>query len=864
MARIQYQRAAQAGGYRPLQVDERNIARMREETARQIDGMRQAAQAEIQSRRDIAQSMKEDAAYTARAEERNFQIQTANSNRQIQGLQAQANRDRQQAAINREATETIFKTISSFSATASEYVTKLNQQKEDEQFEEDANTESTVDEAIGDRTVELAMREADLNALQGIEEAEANGADPVIASQMKSQSSALGFDATAGDFYRYGKTLHPDSRNKYIEGLETAKGAPLSYEEKRDAVGRYRSILFKNLKNAGISSRFVKRITGLINQSDDAYLTQIRNQKKIEDDSITTERALTNVLQAAPDRLQDVFTTSFRYLSSVNPNRSQVLDLLQNKVFTATDGKGNFVLTGEQIAQLKFYGEGLPAEGITFADKYSDSKGNPTGRYAELLSERVKIQNQFRQQQIQADKLSEAELEDTLARAVMENPTVERLEEAQRMFVATALRESPKLAIIEKSLTYTAQHKQNIISSVSKLRDFELTPEIVAAAVDANPTDGAKIKARYDAYNAKWKSESYKDAVKSVETVVSGTTSFGTTKAAEAGALPMIANLKAELRNRTAMYEPALGFEAAHQKAAGELANEYRNGYRNKDSKFYRKVSRNGTVSYPNLPVGNVSAAERTKRDITDLRTSVKTLGVEGVLDTPLSVTSAERLDYIKKNFYKDTFKPTPKELAFIGMTKGMPLHEAYNRFFEANGDSFRLNSPLRLNGKEVTLTPEDQKVLGDPTKGPQAKLAVINRILNPGMFQSAATMRAGSPFLVYTSGNIGPTSTGQHLDVKQVGGGQFPTTALDEYIEVDDPELGVVPLSRVPITGDFASHTARGSHGIDYGLYEGTKIYAKNGARVISNTPTEHGDKLLIQLPNGKQYTFLHGTAAK
>jgi hypothetical protein len=259
--------------------------------------------------------------------------------------------------------------------------------------------------------------------------------------------------------------------------------------------------------------------------------------------------------------------------------------------------------------------------------------------------------------------------------------------------------------------------------------------------------------------------------------------------------------------------------------------------------------------------VGNVSAAEQTKRDITGLRTSLKTLGVEGVLDTPLSVTSAERLDYIKKNFYKDDFKPTPKELAFIGMTKGMPLHEAYNRFFEANGDSFRLNSPLRLNGKEVTLTPEDQKILGDPTKGPQAKLAVINRIINPGMFQSAATMRAGSPFLVYISGNIGPTSTGQHLDVQEVGGREFAPTALDEYFEVDDPELGVVPLSRVPITGDFASHTARGSHGIDYGLYEGTKIYAKNGARIISKVNTEHGCKLLTQLPNGKQYTFLHGT---
>ncbi len=193
-----------------------------------------------------------------------------------------------------------------------------------------------------------------------------------------------------------------------------------------------------------------------------------------------------------------------------------------------------------------------------------------------------------------------------------------------------------------------------------------------------------------------------------------------------------------------------------------------------------------------------------------------------------------------------------------------MPLHEAYNRFFEANGDSFRLNSPLRLNGKEVTLTPEDKKVLGDPTKGPQAKLAVINRILNPGMYQTAQSMRPGSPFLVYTSGNIGPTSTGPHLDVKQVGGGEFAPSALDEYIEVDDPELGVVPLSQVPITGSFAEHTARGSHGIDYGLHSGTKIYAKNGARLIGTTPSEHGDVVTIQLPDGKQYTFLHGTAAK
>jgi hypothetical protein len=118
------------------------------------------------------------------------------------------------------------------------------------------------------------------------------------------------------------------------------------------------------------------------------------------------------------------------------------------------------------------------------------------------------------------------------------------------------------------------------------------------------------------------------------------------------------------------------------------------------------------------------------------------------------------------------------------------------------------------------------------------------------------------TPTLAYISGNIGPTSTGQHLDVKQVGGGEFATNALDQFVVVDDPELGRVPLGQTPITGTFASHTARGSHGIDYGLYSGTKVYVRNGARVVSKTSTVHGDKVVIQLPDGRRFSFLHGKA--
>ena len=119
----------------------------------------------------------------------------------------------------------------------------------------------------------------------------------------------------------------------------------------------------------------------------------------------------------------------------------------------------------------------------------------------------------------------------------------------------------------------------------------------------------------------------------------------------------------------------------------------------------------------------------------------------------------------------------------------------------------------------------------------------------------------------VYTTGNIGPTSTGPHLDVKQVGGGRFAEDELDNYVVVDDPEYGQIGLGelrrRTGGVGDnYDQHVARGSHGIDYGTHSGTKVSLKNGAKVVSSQPSAHGDILTIQLPDGRQFTFLHGTS--
>jgi hypothetical protein len=145
--------------------------------------------------------------------------------------------------------------------------------------------------------------------------------------------------------------------------------------------------------------------------------------------------------------------------------------------------------------------------------------------------------------------------------------------------------------------------------------------------------------------------------------------------------------------------------------------------------------------------------------------------------------------------------------------------------------------------------------------------LSMFDKIDTSSPYNQPENMTPSVSKAVYTTGNIGPTSTGPHLDVKQVGGGRFAENELDNYVQVEDPEFGRIGLGelrqRTGGVGDnFDQHQARGSHGIDYGTHSGTKVFLQNGAQVVSSQPSAHGDILTIQLPDGRQFTFLHGTS--
>ncbi|MFZ9115234.1 MAG: hypothetical protein ACO24D_19125, partial [bacterium] len=138
--------------------------------------------------------------------------------------------------------------------------------------------------------------------------------------------------------------------------------------------------------------------------------------------------------------------------------------------------------------------------------------------------------------------------------------------------------------------------------------------------------------------------------------------------------------------------------------------------------------------------------------------------------------------------------------------------------------------------------------------------------------FRRARASNSGE--VIYLIDDLGYGSKGSHLDVKPMRPGteqfdrnqRYVRGTLDRYIDIQLPDGRRGPLSQVAITThDDRAHRERGSFGHDYAAPKDSKLFIKGGARVVGSYPGEQGSTILIiELPDGRRYQFLHGRAPK
>ena len=203
MARIQYQGAARASGYRPQEFGERGLQRLREQGDRRLQNMRAIADAEIEERKRMLQAMKEDGAYTRGAIERDYRIATGNQERIAQGLKAEAVRDRDQFNIDTKARTDALTSVKNFSDSAKKEVDKIYERNRTQAFLDEVRDGMSEENLLGKAVAQKILAENAVNLSNARQEAVANGADPVEAAKLRASDDALATDFTEGQIAAY-------------------------------------------------------------------------------------------------------------------------------------------------------------------------------------------------------------------------------------------------------------------------------------------------------------------------------------------------------------------------------------------------------------------------------------------------------------------------------------------------------------------------------------------------------------------------------------------------------------------------------------------------------------------------------------
>jgi uncharacterized FlgJ-related protein len=171
-------------------------------------------------------------------------------------------------------------------------------------------------------------------------------------------------------------------------------------------------------------------------------------------------------------------------------------------------------------------------------------------------------------------------------------------------------------------------------------------------------------------------------------------------------------------------------------------------------------------------------------------------------------------------------------------------------------------------------------KILRDNGINPDRPFVSGPMIPGGSVFRESTLMSPGARnqikkfYEVGGAGPAGPNQFGDHADFKPVRPGTTTTTdsstqvayrkgELDQFIKVKTKDGKMVPISQGFVTtDDDRKHRNRGSFGHDYAPNYGQdrSLYLTGGARIISSTPSDYGDKVIIEVPGGKRYALIHG----
>lgn len=876
-----YRRSARGGAFRPEQISERGESRLQEYADRITRGLREERDAVISNRNDIANAMKENAQIESQQASTNAKIEQQNLQTKLNEIQTQNNAAMRQFELDTRDQGKIFKDISNLSLTASKKLQEIEVERLHEKWK-GAYYEVMMlgDNAPSVKAITALMKDQsalNVQAYAKLGEEKEKGANPLEIGILGEQIRNLNYGAKVATFELLGKKYGGLLRNAFLDDTKTytdSQGNTFTGTQAANDAERTGIVAAATMQQFLDLSELTGTNPALLQKSGllDSMLRENQNAIKIAE-----KQQLANI-----DYKADVnFNSTLASLKTPAERKAWIEENWPDIVTR----KGNFKDAHDYLTKLV---QEVDENGAPIYDEqalFSANIGSRGGAFEEDHKERaIEIRKTLANARDSAFRAQENRRQNgaiqdyrSIKSGLLEQLAAAGAREDQDI-LATAIKEfkdkyegfvPPQLLNLERSIL--AENKQEAeakLQAVQQLaRDGLLTQGNVLSIED--PSMRAQAQELLNEQNKTSKfGRNYQETLKALKQDAKQIAKDSLEGSSSSSAVEVQLFME---RQFAAWYkeglsqnnnDPTAALAYARQNHQSELAKSKAG---NKDGLYYREYGVNNGSVYPNIKKEQNRNDDAADAHIRRIENTVAAVGINA-LNTPNLVHSANELRNYSQTHMTggsianliDNNRPAQRAAELLNISVIELINKEIETYNKYNTDKIEpIQSPsLDLVNK---ARPETQRLFTNlPTVGSvdRGQAEVLQEPL-----RDPNNMRRT---FAYVSGNIGPTSTGAHLDVKKVGGGEFSPDALDNYVEVDDPEFGTVPLSKVPITGDFASHTVRGSHGIDYGLYSNTKIFLKNGARIVGTRPSVHGDVLTIELPNGEQYTFLHGTTAR
>lgn len=842
MARIQYRPASRSKGFRPQQLSTAGIARMREESNRLIQGMERTRRAEKDQRDQNLQAMKENAAYTEQITRENNAIEMRNLENEGRQEIANIQGAQKQAQIDQQAMASIFDSLVDFSATAAENQAKRRKQ-ELEDLTADVASRPVSSYSYEEQEERLAAEDTlAIGGLQNGVEINVNAVetneDPVDTKKAHaSNPGPTGVErqlVTNKEFFVNGDILLTGRFNNSEQVFVAEDGREFRGIEAKD--NRY---LSEQLFNITLKDLF--KLTGV---TDGLYVAdaveKLRKVGKVYHDQA----------RKAEGELADAQVESTaKNIEAANTTKAQTLAfghrMLAQSPEEAHTAFGAHAGTAIDVDSEVFRKVDFLGDGRTYDQVWPK-------RWAAIEAKRKDL---YIEQQNRAQRLRKAQGVEYF------HKNIDSIEQGIDIDVYKT-----ESILKEKYDDLDVPMPQELKTMLSE--GIADNKEEVQEAIDHRKKYGTMDAPFVNSIRNRTQQKEAREALAAQEERKYGPESLGIKKGFKATARKLTKINAAEQQGsaQTFMVEARLQSEylklqeryrdpVKALEELNKLVDAGTNG--DKSSPFYQDTGfLNNRLVFPNIESSDVEIQER----VNYVQEQLLKYGA-GIVDRPYSMANAQEMDAIHASSVSGTVQYTAGFLEAADRL-GLKPSELYNGNRQATNVAMGENKPLLgVTPSTILMDEAESKIRklfasGDPSKirrgGAQMSGSVANTV-RPSMVRA------------YTSGNIGPTSTGPHLDVKRVDGGRFEPNALDDYVVVKDPEFGQVPLGQIReltnnVGDNFDEHVARGSHGIDYGLESGTEVFLKNGASVVSSEPTEHGDYVVIELPNGDRYSFLHG----